>query len=407
MSLPFKSEKIEMFSGGAANPSITAGTADPSAGLEAFEGSVFMRFGVGVGGFYVKSGALNTDWIHLSNGGGGGSLDASYDFGGAGAGRIINADTGAVQISATTTDTQAALYVTRNPAGSAGAVGVDLLMGSNANAASVGLQVTDAGVGTSIKTTKTNTGSAVQVNIEHVGAKALEVVVTAAPTSASPVSIVANTAGTTADLMSISKIPASSTAGNAIAVSMGANTSGAGLRIAHAGAGPAIDIAAGLIQIANNAGAVSSPNTGRLRYSTVNQTFEVSKNAGSYEGIAALATANTYTKSQNVTRVSLTDAVNIETDASLGNVFSVTLGDNRTLANPTNLVDGGVYRWIITQNIAASFTLDYGSLFKFPGNIVPVISTASGSIDMITAVYDGSILAASISQSFGLTIGGL
>ena len=38
--------------------------------------------------------------------------------------------------------------------------------------------------------------------------------------------------------------------------------------------------------------------------------------------------------------VTLTDAATIATDASLGNLFRVTLGGNRTLGNPTNPVDG-------------------------------------------------------------------
>lgn len=114
----------------------------------------------------------------------------------------------------------------------------------------------------------------------------------------------------------------------------------------------------------------------------------------------SLGTANTWTKSQNVARVALTDAANIATDSSLGNVFSVTLAGNRTLDNPTNLVDGGTYSWIVTQDGTGSRTLAYGALFKWPGGTVPVLSTAAGAVDLITAVYNGTILAASINKAF-------
>jgi hypothetical protein len=481
MSSPFKTDAIEVVSGGAADPKIVAGTADPTLGFTGPEGSVYLRYGAGIGRLYVKTGPTNVDWGQATiGGGGGGSLDTAYDFGGAGAGRAITADSGSVQIDATTSNGQAALTVNRTPGGAAASIGIDLSIGANFNASGVGLQIADAGSGTSIKVSKSNPGSVVQANLSNAGAKALEVVVTAAPTSVSPVSIVANTTGTTADLLSISKIPGGATAGNALSVSMGANTSGAGVYVSNAGSGAAIEVAAGSIDFAGTtttssttrarlvgkqwrmlqgvgeetnsgmfdngtftAGAlsivgngtvagqrlvriweqlqigvdsgsstgglimqqgsafpVSTANSGRIRYNESGQVFEISRNTAAYERMASLATAQTYTKSQNVARVALADGANIVTDASLSNVFSVTLAGNRTLDNPTNLVDGGTYSWIITQDGTGSWTLAYGALFKWPGGTVPVLSTAIGAVDLITAIYNGTILAASINKAF-------
>ena len=89
----------------------------------------------------------------------------------------------------------------------------------------------------------------------------------------------------------------------------------------------------------------------------------------------SLSTANTWTASQNVASVALTDAASIATDASLGNVFTVTLADNRTLANPSNLVSGGTYQWIVTQDATGSRTLAYGTDFTWPGGTVPTFIT--------------------------------
>jgi len=772
MSAPLKAESIVVVSGGAGDPKIVAGTVDPTTGLGLPEGSIYLRYGAGAGQAYVKSGAGDTNWGQVPAGGGAASgLDGSYDYGGAGGGRIIAVDSGAVRLDAGTNDAQAALHIQRLPSGASAAVGIDLTLNANFNASGVGLSVTDPGAGTSIKVTKSNSGSAYFADLTSGSAKALEIVVTAAPTSVSPVSIVANTTGTTADLLSISKIPGSATAGNALSVSMGANTTGAGLYVSQAGTGAAIEIAAGAIQVANSAAGVSAANTGRIRYNSGTQKFEaslngaaysdlgggmaigttitsatagsvlfagaagvlaqdnanffwddtnnrlgigtaaptwalhvkaagsgvaagklettatdaytefeyydssgvfkagigygnsavavahvqskifvyssgpdvvfanatnsaftfgmtaasvalqmqnggsaavsaastgklrynttgqkaqwsfngaayfdvgtyaaaltagsvpfanasnqlaqdnanffwdntnkvfgigtaspdsgrrlhisiatsgaplaiettsasgtatavfkysgsviggvgygtsgtaepanqnrvylqgatvdvaintgspvrtalfasfstttlgihntapgcaldvgvvggtatavalrggstatvsasstgrlrynestnifqVSKNAAAYEDVATLATAQTYTKSQNVARVGLTDAANIATDASLGNIFSVTLAGNRTLDNPTNLVDGGTYSWIITQDGTGSRTLAYGALFKWPGGTVPVLSTAAGAVDLITAIYNGTILAASINKAF-------
>lgn len=113
-----------------------------------------------------------------------------------------------------------------------------------------------------------------------------------------------------------------------------------------------------------------------------------------------IALVNTYTKAQGVAPVALTDATSVATDASLSNNFTLTLGGNRTLANPTNLVAGHVYNWIITQDATGSRTLAYGTLFKWPGGTAPVLSTAAGSVDLISAIYDGTRLVANFNKAY-------
>lgn len=111
-------------------------------------------------------------------------------------------------------------------------------------------------------------------------------------------------------------------------------------------------------------------------------------------GGAQLDVANTWTASQNVAAAGLTDDVSIDTDASLGNVFTVTLEGNRTLANPTNLVDGGTYLWVVTQGTGGSHTLSFGSVFKWAAGSAPTLSTAEGAVDLISAVcHAGNLLA--------------
>lgn len=109
---------------------------------------------------------------------------------------------------------------------------------------------------------------------------------------------------------------------------------------------------------------------------------------------------NTYSKAQGVSFVTLTDAASIATDASTSNNFKVTLAGNRTLANPTNLVSGHVYNWVITQDATGSRILSYGNLFKWPGGIAPVLSTAAGAVDLISAIYDGTRLVANFNKGY-------
>jgi len=86
----------------------------------------------------------------------------------------------------------------------------------------------------------------------------------------------------------------------------------------------------------------------------------------------------------------LTDAGSVATDLSLSNNFSVTLGGNRTLANPTNIVAGQSGSIFITQDGTGSRTLAYGSYFKFVGGTAPVLSTAAASVDRLDYVVASS-----------------
>ena len=115
---------------------------------------------------------------------------------------------------------------------------------------------------------------------------------------------------------------------------------------------------------------------------------------GTSSTIAILNKTQTFTAAQGVSPSALTDASSIATDASLSNVFTVTLGGNRTLANPTNLVSGFTYIWIITQDGTGSRTLAYGTTFAWPNSSAPILQTGVNAVDIISAVYDGTHLQA-------------
>jgi len=101
---------------------------------------------------------------------------------------------------------------------------------------------------------------------------------------------------------------------------------------------------------------------------------------------AGLATAQNFTAAQGTTPVGLTDAANIATNAALSNNFTVTLAGNRTLDNPTNVVAGRTYTWVVTQDGTGSRTLAYGTAFDFPGGTAPTLSTAANSVDMVVGL---------------------
>jgi hypothetical protein len=91
----------------------------------------------------------------------------------------------------------------------------------------------------------------------------------------------------------------------------------------------------------------------------------------------------------STTPVTLTDGATIAVNAALSDVFRVTLGGNRTLANPTNPTDGQSITFEAIQDATGSRTLSYGTAYSFPAAVPqPVLSTAAGSHDFIGFIYD-------------------
>lgn len=87
--------------------------------------------------------------------------------------------------------------------------------------------------------------------------------------------------------------------------------------------------------------------------------------------------------------VPLTYAATLNTDASAGDIFDVTLTGNVTLANPTNPVDGKTIRWRIRQDGTGSRTVTLGNKFVIPSSASTPLpfSTAANKMDILAATY--------------------
>jgi len=98
----------------------------------------------------------------------------------------------------------------------------------------------------------------------------------------------------------------------------------------------------------------------------------------------------TYTAAQRGGVTTLTDGATITPDFAATNNFQVTLGGNRTLANPTNVVAGqsGVIK--VTQDGTGSRTLAYGSSFDFAAGVAPVLTTTANAVDLLVYYADTS-----------------
>jgi hypothetical protein len=84
--------------------------------------------------------------------------------------------------------------------------------------------------------------------------------------------------------------------------------------------------------------------------------------------------------------VALTDQATIGLDWKSGFNFTVTLGGNRTLGNPSNGIPGTWRTVQVTQDANGTRTLDYGNQYVFPGGLVrkPVIGTGNGAVSRIS-----------------------
>lgn len=107
-----------------------------------------------------------------------------------------------------------------------------------------------------------------------------------------------------------------------------------------------------------------------------------------------------WNKQQYFGQATLTDAASITWDLDVAQSAKVTLAGNRALANPTNIQNGGAYSLVIAQDATGSRTLSYGSSYKFPGGVAPVLSTGANDIDVLSCVGHGGVLLCTIAQDF-------
>jgi hypothetical protein len=112
---------------------------------------------------------------------------------------------------------------------------------------------------------------------------------------------------------------------------------------------------------------------------------------------AKIDVAQSFTAQQRGAITALTDGATITADFALANNFSVTLGGNRTLANPTNQTAGASGCIWITQDGTGSRTLAYGANWDFSGGTAPTLSTAAAAVDcLVYSVQSSSKITATL-----------
>lgn len=109
-------------------------------------------------------------------------------------------------------------------------------------------------------------------------------------------------------------------------------------------------------------------------------------NASAGTDYAKPDTASSWTAAQRGSISTLTDGATITPDFALANNYTVTLGGNRTLANPTNLTAGQSGSIFVVQDGTGSRTLAFGSYWDFIGGTAPTLTTTANAVDRIDYV---------------------
>lgn len=101
------------------------------------------------------------------------------------------------------------------------------------------------------------------------------------------------------------------------------------------------------------------------------------------DDLAKTDTAQTYTAAQRGTITTLTDGATITPDFAASNNYTVTLGGNRTIANPSNLTAGQSGSIFIVQDGTGSRSLAFGSYWDFAGGTAPTLTTTASAVDRV------------------------
>ena len=100
--------------------------------------------------------------------------------------------------------------------------------------------------------------------------------------------------------------------------------------------------------------------------------------------------AQTFSAAQRGTITTLTDGATVTPDFAASNNYTLTLGGNRTIANPTNLTAGQSGSIFLVQDGTGSRTAAWGSYWDFAGGTAPVLTTTAAGVDRVDYVVRSS-----------------
>jgi len=153
-----------------------------------------------------------------------------------------------------------------------------------------------------------------------------------------------------------------------------------------------VDTASPVLSVASKTGDVSLTKSD-VGLSNVDNTSDANKPVSTAQQTALDAkltrAGDTMTGKLAEAVIALTDGSTINIDASLGNIFTVTLGGDRTIADPTNPTSGQKIIIRLKQDGTGSRVVSWGNAYKFGLDVVqPTLSTTGGKVDYLAFIYN-------------------
>ena len=105
---------------------------------------------------------------------------------------------------------------------------------------------------------------------------------------------------------------------------------------------------------------------------------------------AVTGTAQIFTAAQRGSITTLTSGATVTPDFAASNNYSLTLDQNLTIANPTNLTAGQSGSIFLVQDGTGSRTAAWGSYWDFAGGTAPTLTTTASAVDRIDYVVRSS-----------------
>lgn len=99
--------------------------------------------------------------------------------------------------------------------------------------------------------------------------------------------------------------------------------------------------------------------------------------------LAAKNAAQTFTAGQRGEITTLTSASTVTPDFADSNNFTLTLGTDVTLANPSNLTAGQSGSLFLVQDSTGSRTVTWGSYWDWAGGTPPTLTTTANAVDRV------------------------
>jgi len=146
----------------------------------------------------------------------------------------------------------------------------------------------------------------------------------------------------------------------------------------------------GALTLTHNATSLILPGAANITTAAGDRAEFVSLGSGNWRclwyttAVAYSAVERTWTAQQTPMNGALTAGATVNWDADVnGQIVSLTLDQNTTMAAPTNINQHACYVIRIT-NGGSAYTVTWNAAYKFPGGVDHVMTATAGAIDIVT-----------------------